>query len=204
MLPAGLALHMHTPLICAVEELRWSAHGQASYFVHFLATWCIWGMFVGQSCRSRHAVNSKVCWIAMLADAAEPASVQQQRSRALQLCSQLQRASLLAQQQQQGPAGTWADDSVSGSVQYARSSSGRSSSGAGSSTARTVLMLLESNRGVLDHLPKACFVPDFHSSLEMSFMLMLLVAMLMLLSCTPSTACVLPELQVVCQLCCKH
>jgi hypothetical protein len=92
---------------------------------------------------------------AVLADAAEPASLQQQRSRALQLCSQLQRASLLAQQQQ-GSGGTWADDSVSGSVQYARSSSGRSSSGTGSSTARTVLALLESNRDVLDQLPKVC------------------------------------------------
>lgn len=92
-----------------------------------------------------------VYWIVgvcVLADAAEPLSLQQQRSSVLQLCSQLQRASLLAQQQQQqqSSAGGWTDDSLS--------SSARSISGAGSNTARTVLSLLQSNRKTLDYLPK--------------------------------------------------
>lgn len=86
------------------------------------------------------------------AEAGEPSALQQQRSRALQLCSQLQRAALLAQQQGTATSGT--DDSLSGSMQLPRSSSGRSSSGSGSSTARTVLALLDSNRDVLDAMPK--------------------------------------------------
>lgn len=74
------------------------------------------------------------------ADAAEPPSLQQQRSSALQLCSQLQRAALLVQQQDDGLLG-------------ARGSSG-GVGGSLSSTARTVLSLLESNRDVLDNMPK--------------------------------------------------
>lgn len=87
------------------------------------------------------------CCVCVLADAAEPLSMQQQRSSVLQLCSQLQRASLLTQQQQQSSAGGWADDSLS-------SSSARISSSAGSNTARTVSSLLQSNRGTLEYLPK--------------------------------------------------
>lgn len=87
----------------------------------------------------------------MCADAAEPASHQQQRARALQLCSQLQRAAALAQQQQSGANDT---SSISMGMLAARSSSSSSAGGGGLNTARTVLMLLESNRQVLDDLPK--------------------------------------------------
>jgi hypothetical protein len=62
----------------------------------------------------------------------------------------------LLAQQQQAFGGTWDDDSIGGSVQYARSSSGRSGGDTGSSTARTLLALLESNRDVLEQLPKVC------------------------------------------------
>ena len=86
------------------------------------------------------------------AEAGEPTALQQQRSRALQLCSQLQRAALLAQQQGNANSGT--DDSLSGSMQLPRGSSGRSSSSSGFSTARTVLALLDSNRDLLDAMPK--------------------------------------------------
>jgi hypothetical protein len=91
-------------------------------------------------------------WNHCFAEAGEPSALQQQRSRALQLCSQLQRAALLAQQQ--CTASNEADDSLSGSMQLPRSSSGRSSSSSGFSTARTVLALLDSNRDVLDAMPK--------------------------------------------------
>lgn len=102
--------------------------------------------------------------VAVCAGAAEPPSLQQQRSRAVQLCSQLQRASLLVQQQQQragGSAGRAAavlDDgagAAGGSSALLTSSSFSSRSvGVGSSTARTVLALLEDNRELLNAMPK--------------------------------------------------
>lgn len=102
-----------------------------------------------------------MCAVAVCTDAAEPPSLQQQRSRAVQLCSQLQRASLLVQQQQPGgSAGRAAaafEDGVGaaggGSALFA-SSSFSTRSGVGSSTARTVLALLDENRELLDAMPK--------------------------------------------------
>jgi len=131
-----------------------TCHGVESAWKHILDR-----VFAGINALSNFEKVLLVC----LADAAEPSSVQQLRSRALQLCSQLQRAALLAAPAQQPSAGSmWPSDSFStSSAALTQSSMGRS---AVSSTGRTVLSLLESSREVLEQMPQvgggSCWLPS--------------------------------------------
>lgn len=129
----------------ARPPLRQNVNGAASIHESTSQT----GFFAGLNALS----NFRKFLLVGLADAAEPSSVQQMRSRALQLCSQLQRAALLAAPAQQSSAGSmWPSDSFSTcSAALTQSSIGRS---AVSSTGRTVLSLLESNREVLERMPQ--------------------------------------------------